>query len=265
MLTLANAGHCPLTISAITSSAPEFVVPEVLSFPLMIAPGGDLELTVRFAPTAFGPATGTITIASDDPASPLALALRGNTPSGTLTVSGNLDFGSCELGHHHVRIVGICNTGQCDLHVTRVGFLASCGCRAGDCSHRGGGCGCGCGCSGCGCEGHHHGHEHHHHHERHHGEHHDHEHQLSQCCLDFRIEGNPFPATLRPGSCMNLVVEYAASCRSEACCELVIDCDDPEDSKRILFATGRLRNTLSSRMKCWLADELRDLLREGGR
>jgi hypothetical protein len=63
---------------------------------------------------------------------------------------------------------------------------------------------------------------------------------------------------------MNLVVEYAASCRSEACCELVIECDDPEHSKRILFATGRLHNTLGSRMRCWLADELRDLLRESG-
>jgi hypothetical protein len=41
----------------------------------------------------------------------------------------------------------------------------------------------------------------------------------------FRLINNPFPATLHPGSCLGVVIEYRASCESE-CCELVIESDD---------------------------------------
>ena len=42
----------------------------------------------------------------------------------------------------------------------------------------------------------------------------------------FRLINNPFPATLHPGSCLGVVIEYRASCEPE-CCELVIESDDP--------------------------------------
>ena len=42
----------------------------------------------------------------------------------------------------------------------------------------------------------------------------------------FRLINNPFPATLHPGSCLSVVIEYRASCEPE-CCELVIESDDP--------------------------------------
>ena len=260
LLTLSNAGHCPLTISSITSSAAEFLVPEMLSFPLVIAPGGDLELTLRFEPTQFGPSAGTITINSDDPASPLTFAVSGETPTGTLTVTGSLHFGAVELGHHELRTVAICNTGKCDLHVTKVGFLPPCECRDHRCHHCGHGCGCRCGC-GCGS----HDHDEHGGRGKHeHGNEHHPDARCEQCCLDFRIISNPFPATVRPGSCLSFVVEYHATCRSESCCELIIECDDPEHPTRKLRAVGHLRNSLGSRLKCWLADELGDLLRERG-
>ena len=37
----------------------------------------------------------------------------------------------------------------------------------------------------------------------------------------FKLVSNPFPATLRPGSCLGVVIQYCASCDPE-CCELVI-------------------------------------------
>ncbi len=77
-----NSGACPLTITAITSSSTDFLVPETLAFPLVIAPRGALELTLRFQPPDVGDATGTITIASDDPASPTALGISGHAPNG---------------------------------------------------------------------------------------------------------------------------------------------------------------------------------------
>jgi hypothetical protein len=42
----------------------------------------------------------------------------------------------------------------------------------------------------------------------------------------FRLINNPFPATLHPGSCLGVIIEYRASCEPE-CCELVIESDDP--------------------------------------
>jgi len=246
-LTLSNAGHCPLTIASIASSDAAFIVPEILSMPLVIEPGGDLELTVRFQPSQFGTAAATVTITSDDPASPLTLALTGNAPNGTLSVTGSLDFGGRELGHHAVRTLAICNTGACDLHVTKVGFLPPCECHPRRCHS----CGCGCGC-GCG-----HKHDDDTTDDAHRG-------RCDTCCLDFEIMNNPFPATLRPGSCLNLVVQYTATCRSESCCELIIECDDPEHPSRKLRVTGHLRHTISSRLKCWAARELQDVLRQRG-
>jgi hypothetical protein len=259
-LALSNAGHCPLTISSIASSDAEFLVPEVLALPLVIGPGGDLELTVRFQPSQFGASAATITITSDDPASPLTLPVTGNTPNGTLSVTGSLDFGGCELGHHVVRTLSVCNTGACDLHVTKAEFLPPCEChpRRGHPSGCGGRSGCGCG--GCGCRDHDHDHEH----DQDRTDISAHHRCRDDCCLDFRIVNNPFPATLRPGSCLNLAVQYTASCRSESCCELIIECDDPEHPRRKLRVTGYLRHTLGSRLKCWAARELQDILRERG-
>jgi hypothetical protein len=44
----------------------------------------------------------------------------------------------------------------------------------------------------------------------------------------WRIIRNPFPATLYPGSCLNLVIRYKATEKCPRCCELVIKSDDPE-------------------------------------
>jgi hypothetical protein len=80
-VTIANTGTCPLVISSITSSSPEFKVPQVLSYPLVIAPGTSLEVPIRLEPTSPGPKTATITIASTDPAAPSkVVTLTGDTP-----------------------------------------------------------------------------------------------------------------------------------------------------------------------------------------
>lgn len=49
----------------------------------------------------------------------------------------------------------------------------------------------------------------------------------------FKLIDNPFPATLVPGSCLGVVIQYEASCDPE-CCELVITSDDPADPVRTL-------------------------------
>jgi photosystem II stability/assembly factor-like uncharacterized protein len=266
-LTLANSGACPLTITGITSSSPEFIVPDVDAFPLLIAPGSAIELTLRFQPTSFGPKSATITVTSDDPGGPRSLQVSGNAPSGTLAVSGTTDFGGVELGQHAQQTLTICNVGKCDLQVTRVAFKPPCPCDK--VRHRG--CGCGCGCKG----GHGHGRpggygdEDHDHNEgdddggHDHGKGHGHKGHSDQCCLNFTIVSNPFPATLHPGACLGVLIQYIPTCDSAACCELIIETDDPENPTRTLFVTGHLRRTLRSALKCWAAQELHDILQAG--
>jgi hypothetical protein len=175
-LILDNSGKCTLSVTGISSSSSDFVVPLVLSFPLAIAPGNFLPVPIRFEPTSFGPKSATITVFSNDPAGPLQIQVSGDAPSGKLTITGSTIFGGVKCCHREQRILTICNTGECNLHVSHVGFKRK---------------------------------------RRH-----------------FRLINNPFPAVVRAGSCLNLVIQYTAKERVARSCELVIHCDDPHDSIR---------------------------------
>jgi Abnormal spindle-like microcephaly-assoc'd, ASPM-SPD-2-Hydin len=119
---LNNSGQCVLAIRSITSSSAEFLVPETLSYPLTIAPGGSLPVPLRFQPASFGAKSGIITIISDDPASPAILNVSGDTPAGTLVVTGSTYFGGVNAGCCADRTLSICNVGDCVLQVTAVKF-----------------------------------------------------------------------------------------------------------------------------------------------
>ncbi|HXB74587.1 MAG TPA: choice-of-anchor D domain-containing protein [Candidatus Acidoferrales bacterium] len=121
-LTLTNSGKCTLTVTAIASSDADFIVPEVLSFPITIGPGDALAVPIRFEPLSFGVKSATITVTSDDPASPASIQVFGDTPSGTLAVSGSTTFGGVNARCCADRTISICNVGDCALHVTSVHF-----------------------------------------------------------------------------------------------------------------------------------------------
>jgi photosystem II stability/assembly factor-like uncharacterized protein len=123
-LTLTNSGQCTLSITNISSSSPsDFQVPQVSpSYPVTIAAGGSLEVPIRFQPASFGPKSATITITSDDPASPHTIDISGNVPSGKLAVTGTTCFGGVKACCPAERTLSICNVGDCNLHVTSVAF-----------------------------------------------------------------------------------------------------------------------------------------------
>jgi hypothetical protein len=89
---------------------------------LNIAAGGSLAVPIRFQPTGFGPASGTITVFSNDPASPATIAVNGDAPSGLLAVTGSTHFGGVTACCCADRTISICNVGDCKLHVTSVRF-----------------------------------------------------------------------------------------------------------------------------------------------
>jgi len=239
-LTLSNSGPCPLTITGIASSSPEFLAPGVDSYPLVIGAGSSTQVQIRFQPTSFGPKSATLTVTSDDPSGPRLIEVFGNAPSGTLAISGTTQFGGVKLGRRAYQRLSICNVGACDLHVTRVAFKPLCGCEGEydetGCSHEQD---CGCG------------------HKR------DTRCECDQRCSDFKLLNNPFPATLHPGSCLPLLIQFTPRCKASRCCELVIESDDPNMPEKTLYVTGHLRLTLSSALKCWAAQELREILDAG--
>jgi photosystem II stability/assembly factor-like uncharacterized protein len=169
-LNLINNGRCTLTVTSITGSSPEFIAPEVLAYPLRIAPGTNLAVPIRFQPTSLGAQLGTIIVSSDDPSGSHSIQVTGTAPSGSLAVCGSACFGGVRAGCCVERTFSLCNVGDCKLDVTQV--------------------------------------------------------ELKCKSRFWKIVGNPFPATLRPGSCLGVIVRYTAEERCSRCCELVITSND---------------------------------------
>ena len=170
-LILSNSGKCVLSVTGINSSSGEFLVPEVLSYPLSIAAGGFLPVPIRFEPTSLGSKSATITVTSNDPASPATIRVSGEAPAGKLAVTGSTYFGGVTACCCADRTISICNVGDCGLQVTSLGFKRK--------SHH------------------------------------------------WKLIHNPFPATLHPGSCLDVVIRYKATEKCPRSCELVIESDDP--------------------------------------
>ena len=61
-LIVTNSGRCTLSITGISSTSGEFLVPEVLSYPITIGPGDALPVPIRFKPLSFGAKAATITV-----------------------------------------------------------------------------------------------------------------------------------------------------------------------------------------------------------
>ena len=172
-LILSNSGRCPLSVTNITSSSPEFQVPQVLSYPVSIAAGTFLPVPIRFEPTSLGPKSATLTVHSDDPSGPHTVMVSGTAPAGKLTITGSNIFGGVKCCHREQRTLILCNTGHCSLHVSHVGFK----------------------------------------HKRRH----------------LRLINNPFPATIQPGSCLSIVMQYFANEIVPKPSLLIIESDDPDE------------------------------------
>ena len=172
-LVVNNNGKCILLVSNITSSSPDFLVPEILSYPIAVGAGDSVSLPIRFQPTGLGPTpAGThITVHSNDPSGPRSIGVSGNAPAGKLAVTGSTFFGCVQACCREERVIWICNVGDCKLHVSSVAF--------------------------------------------------------SRKNRHWKLINNPFPATLRPGSCLALVIRYKATEKCPRSCDLVITSDDP--------------------------------------
>jgi subtilisin family serine protease len=124
-LQVINQGGCDLEISNITTSNPEFILPSGLT-PLILSPNANADIPIRFQPDTSIDCSDTtartsdITITSNDPdEGTVTQAVSGIVPCPVATTSGELDFGELCVGESETQTVQVCDTGKCNLTVTR--------------------------------------------------------------------------------------------------------------------------------------------------
>ncbi|MBS1799254.1 MAG: choice-of-anchor D domain-containing protein [Acidobacteria bacterium] len=133
-LSLANTGTAPVRGIAL-SVAGDYAVTSPCAATTLV-PGASCAITVTFTPTAAGTRTGSLSIASSDPSSPLAVSLTGTgTPAGaiSLTVDGgassSLSVTSGRPANYNLSVTPLNGyTGAVVLHCTPVtpGQYAAC-------------------------------------------------------------------------------------------------------------------------------------------
>lgn len=123
-LTVRNTGSADLRVSGTGSSNPLFSATSP-AIPFTIAPAAQQTVTVRFAPTAAGAQSGTLTIVNNDPGrAALAVPLSGTgavagAPSIQLAPA-SLDFGPVVVGRTGEETLTVSNTGNAPLTVSAI-------------------------------------------------------------------------------------------------------------------------------------------------
>jgi len=123
VLTITNTGNSALTVTSIT-------YPTGFSGSwsgTISAYGGSQPVTVTFAPTAATSYGGTITVNSDKTAGTNTIACSGMgtatpTPTRIIGLSGNMNFGSVQVGSSATSVLTITNTGNSPLTVTSITY-----------------------------------------------------------------------------------------------------------------------------------------------
>ncbi len=117
---LVNTETVPVTVTAVTTTAP-FDIAAVPTLPVTLPSGAGLAVTVTFAPTGPGPASGQLTFVSDAPDSPTVAALDGFGLAPGLTIDAPLvDFGFQRVGTSNRRIALAANTGTTALTISAI-------------------------------------------------------------------------------------------------------------------------------------------------
>ena len=131
-ITLQNSGTANVTISSASVTGAGFST-SGLTVPMSMAPGQNTTFNVVFAPSSAGNVTGSISLLSNAPNSPLAISATGSgviSAPGLRASTGSLDFGSVLVGSSNSLGVTVTNTGNANaivssVLVTGTGFGAS--------------------------------------------------------------------------------------------------------------------------------------------
>jgi Abnormal spindle-like microcephaly-assoc'd, ASPM-SPD-2-Hydin/Protein of unknown function (DUF1573) len=119
---LLNSGTGTLTVSQVSVAGSGFNTGN-LALPLNIAAGSSANLSVQFAPTSAGAASGSVTIISNAPNSPALIALTGTGVAATQTLSfstTNLGFGNVNTGSTSTQSITVTNSGNASVTISQI-------------------------------------------------------------------------------------------------------------------------------------------------
>ena len=123
-LTISNAGTADLTVSLITLTGTGFGATGIAT-PKTISAGQSASLALTFQPTIAGAASASLSIASNDPATPTSAVALAGTGSTTATQAGitltpaSANLGNVTVGSSNSQTFQVKNTGNGVLTITQ--------------------------------------------------------------------------------------------------------------------------------------------------
>lgn len=121
-VTIANAGTAQLSVTNLSSNAPQYVLTPAANFTL--APGATKVLSVKFTPTAVQAYPATLSMTTNDPVNAnFKIPLTGSGGLPHMVLPGPLDFGNVAVCMFHALNATIKNTGTVDLHLTAIAVV----------------------------------------------------------------------------------------------------------------------------------------------
>jgi hypothetical protein len=124
---LSNTGTAALTVSQVSVAGSAFST-SGLTLPLTFSPGQTSTFNVQFSPVSAGSASGSLTITSNAPGSPVTMALAGTGMATTLTLrlsSNSLSFGNVNTGSSATQTETVTNTGNATVQITQISISGS--------------------------------------------------------------------------------------------------------------------------------------------
>jgi Abnormal spindle-like microcephaly-assoc'd, ASPM-SPD-2-Hydin/HYDIN/CFA65/VesB-like, Ig-like domain len=121
-LTIKNPGTATLSITQASLAGTGFTSTG-LALPLSVSAGGSSTFNVGFAPTSAGGVSGSITLISNTPNSPLVVPFSGTGIAATLQLSASpasLSFGSLTTGTNATQSFTVTNTGNSSVSISQV-------------------------------------------------------------------------------------------------------------------------------------------------
>ncbi|MGB2678563.1 MAG: choice-of-anchor D domain-containing protein [Candidatus Acidiferrum sp.] len=121
-LTIKNTGTANLSVTQAALAGSGFTL-SGLTLPLTVAPGGTSTFTLGFAPATASSFTGSVTLVSNAPSSPLVVALAGTGVASALQLTASpvsLSFGSIATGTSTAQSVTVTNTGNSSVTVSQI-------------------------------------------------------------------------------------------------------------------------------------------------
>jgi hypothetical protein len=115
---LSNTGTASVTISQASVTGSAFTI-SGLAAGLTIQPGQNAKFTAQFSPTSSGNASGSISVSSDAPNSPMTIALTGKgTQAQIAAVPSSAPFGNVSVGNSNSQTITLTNSGTANLVIS---------------------------------------------------------------------------------------------------------------------------------------------------